>query len=116
MFLPLSQKDPSQNRGDKCCGFSLFPSYFTPRTPYIFYRYQTNSRHLPRTNLSQQVAQEVRKHFGDIVIPTEIPRAVRVSEAPSFQQTVITYDPGSPGAQAYVKVAKEFALRHASVN
>jgi len=69
-----------------------------------------------RTNLSQQVAQEVRKHFGDIVIPTEIPRAVRVSEAPSFQQTVITYDPGSPGAQAYVKVAKEFALRHASVN
>ena len=66
-----------------------------------------------RTNLSQQVAEEVRKHFGDIVITTEIPRAVRVSEAPSFQQTVITYDPGSPGAQAYVKVAKEFAQRHA---
>ena len=65
-----------------------------------------------RTNLSQQVAEEVRKHFGDIVITTEIPRAVRVSEAPSFQQTVITYDPGSPGAQAYVKVAKEFAHRH----
>jgi len=65
-----------------------------------------------RTNLSQQVAEEVRSHFGDIVIATEIPRAVRVSEAPSFQQTVITYDPGSPGAQAYVKVAKEFALRH----
>ena len=69
-----------------------------------------------RTNLSQQVAEEVRSHFGDIVIATEIPRAVRVSEAPSFQQTVITYDPGSPGAQAYVKVAKEFALRHAGVN
>ena len=69
-----------------------------------------------RTNLSQQVAEEVRKHFGDIVITTEIPRAVRVSEAPSFQQTVITYDPGSPGAQAYVKVAKEFAHRHAGVN
>jgi len=68
-----------------------------------------------RTNLSQQVAEEVRKHFGDIVITTEIPRAVRVSEAPSFQQTVITYDPGSPGAQAYVKVAKEFAQRHAGV-
>ena len=51
-----------------------------------------------RTNLSQQVAEEVRKHFGDIVITTEIPRAVRVSEAPSFQQTVITYDPGSPGS------------------
>ena len=66
-----------------------------------------------RTNLSQQVAEEVRSHFGDIVIATEIPRAVRVSEAPSFQQTVITYDPGSPGAQAYVKVAKEFAIRHA---
>ncbi|MFM1986620.1 MAG: Sporulation initiation inhibitor protein Soj [Actinomycetota bacterium] len=69
-----------------------------------------------RTNLSQQVAEEVRKHFGDIVITTEIPRAVRVSEAPSYQQTVITYDPGSPGAQAYVKVAKEFAQRHAGVN
>ena len=69
-----------------------------------------------RTNLSQQVAEEVRKHFGDIVITTEIPRAVRVSEAPSFQQTVITYDPGSPGAQAYVNVAKEFAQRHAGVN
>ena len=66
-----------------------------------------------RTNLSQQVAEEVRSHFGDIVIATEIPRAVRVSEAPSFQQTVITYDPGSPGAQAYVKVAKECAMRHA---
>ncbi len=69
-----------------------------------------------RTNLSQQVAEEVRSHFGDIVIATEIPRAVRVSEAPSFQQTVITYDPGSPGAQAYVKVAKEFAMRHAGSN
>jgi len=69
-----------------------------------------------RTNLSQQVAEEVRKHFGDIVITTEVPRAVRVSEAPSFQQTVITYDPGSPGAQAYIKVAKEFAQRHSGVN
>jgi len=69
-----------------------------------------------RTNLSQQVAEEVRKHFGDIVITTEIPRAVRVSEAPSFQQTVMTYDPGSPGAQAYVKVAKEFAHRHSGGN
>jgi chromosome partitioning protein len=69
-----------------------------------------------RTNLSQQVAEEVRKHFGDIVITSEIPRAVRVSEAPSFQQTVITYDPGSPGAQAYVKVAKEFAQRHAGAD
>ena len=69
-----------------------------------------------RTNLSQQVAEEVRSHFGDIVIATEIPRAVRLSEAPSFQQTVITYDPGSPGAQAYVKVAKEFAMRHAGSN
>ena len=68
-----------------------------------------------RTNLSQQVAEEVRSHFGDIVIATEIPRAVRVSEAPSFQQTVITYDPGSPGAQAYVKVAKEFAMRHSGI-
>lgn len=65
-----------------------------------------------RTNLSNQVSEEVKKHFGDLVLNTPIPRSVRVSEAPSFQQTVIGYDPGSPGAQAYLRVAKEFAQKH----
>ncbi len=65
-----------------------------------------------RTNLSNQVSQEVQQHFGDLVLKTAIPRSVRVSEAPSYQQTVISYDPGSPGAQAYLDAAKEFAEKH----
>ena len=50
-----------------------------------------------RTRLADQVADEVRKHFGDLVLDAVIPRNVRVSEAPGFGQTVITYDPGSRG-------------------
>lgn len=66
-----------------------------------------------RTRLAQQVADEVRSHFGAKVIPTLIPRSVRVSEAPSYGQTVISYDPGSPGALAYLAAAKEFAISNA---
>jgi chromosome partitioning protein len=62
-----------------------------------------------RTRLASQVAEEVREHFGDTVMRTFIPRAVRVSEAPSFGQTVMTYDPGSPGALSYLEAAKELA-------
>ena len=62
-----------------------------------------------RTRLAAQVAQEVRNYFGDRVLPTAIPRSVRVSEAPSFQQTVLTYDPGSTGAQSYLQAAREMA-------
>ncbi|MGO2598126.1 ParA family protein, partial [Microbacterium gubbeenense] len=54
-----------------------------------------------RTRLSQQVADEVRQHFPDEVLQTMIPRSVRVSEAPSFGQTVISYDGSSAGAIAY---------------
>ena len=50
-----------------------------------------------RTRLSAGVADEVRSHFGDQVLRTAIPRSVRVSEAPSYGQTVMTYDPGVPG-------------------
>ena len=50
-----------------------------------------------RTRLAAGVADEVREHFGDQVLRTSIPRSVRVSEAPSYGQTVMTYDPGSPG-------------------
>ena len=64
-----------------------------------------------RTILSKQVAEEVRKHFRDQVLETVIPRSVRVSEAPGFGQTVVTYDPNSPGALSYREAAKEIAQR-----
>jgi chromosome partitioning protein len=62
-----------------------------------------------RTRLAAGVAQEVRAHFGDQVLRTYIPRSVRVSEAPSYAQTVMTYDPGSPGAMSYLDAARELA-------
>jgi chromosome partitioning protein len=68
-----------------------------------------------RTRLASQVADEVRDHFGEIVLGTVIPRSVRVSEAPSYGQSVITYDPGSSGAQAYLEAAREVAFRYAPV-
>ena len=64
-----------------------------------------------RTRLSQQVAEEVRSHFGSTVLETLIPRSVRVSEAPSYGQSVMTYDPGSTGAVAYLEAAREIAHR-----
>lgn len=64
-----------------------------------------------RTKLSDEVANEVRRHFGDAVLKNVIPRSVKVSEAPGFGQTVIGYDPGSRGALAYMDAAKEFAER-----
>ncbi|MDY6049641.1 MAG: ParA family protein [Corynebacterium sp.] len=66
-----------------------------------------------RTNLSNEVAEEVRGHFGDAVLTTVIPRNVRVSEAPSYGQTVLDYDPGSPGAAAYMAAARELAEKGA---
>ncbi|GAA0620762.1 ParA family protein [Sporichthya brevicatena] len=62
-----------------------------------------------RTRLAQQVAEEVRSHFGDIVLRTAVPRSVRISEAPSYGQTVMTYDPGSAGALTYLEAAREIA-------
>jgi chromosome partitioning protein len=64
-----------------------------------------------RTRLAAGVADEVREHFGDQVLRTYIPRSVRVSEAPSYGQTVMTYDPGSPGAMSYLEAARELAGR-----
>ncbi len=66
-----------------------------------------------RTRLAQQVAEEVRGHFPDQVLTTMIPRSVRVSEAPSFGQTVISYDGQSAGAIAYREAAVEIASRTA---
>lgn len=68
-----------------------------------------------RTRLSSQVADEVRAHFPDEVLEATIPRSVRVSEAPSFAQTVITYDPQSTGARCYQEAAAEIAHRGAAM-
>ena len=60
-----------------------------------------------RTKLAEQVAQEVRNHFGEKVCRMVIPRTVRLSEAPSFGQPILTFDPTSRGAVAYRELAKE---------
>ena len=67
-----------------------------------------------RTNLANQVAQEVREHFPDQVLSTPIPRSVRISEAPSYGQTVIGYDTNSAGSLSYREAASEMARRGAS--
>ncbi len=64
-----------------------------------------------RTRLANDVADEIRKHYPNELIDIPIPRAVRVSEAPGFKQTVMTYDAASPGAIAYMAVARELATR-----
>src|SRR5699024_5184952 len=60
-----------------------------------------------RTKLAEQVAREVREHFGDKVCRTVIPRNVRISEAPSFGQPISAFDPSSRGAVAYRELARE---------
>ncbi len=65
-----------------------------------------------RTRLSGEVAAEVRAHFGDRVIPTAVPRSVRLSEAPGFGQTALTYAPGSPGALSYLEAARDIARQN----
>jgi len=66
-----------------------------------------------RTNLSQQVVNDVRKHFGERVYKTVIPRTVRLSEAPSFGKSILEYDSSGAGATAYRGLAREFIRRHA---
>jgi chromosome partitioning protein len=68
-----------------------------------------------RTRLAAQVADEVREHFGETVLRSVIPRSVRVSEAPSYGQSVMTYDPGSSGALAYLAAAQEIAYRNNAI-
>jgi chromosome partitioning protein len=64
-----------------------------------------------RTNLGQQVVAEVQNHFPSEVFQTIIPRNVRLSEAPSYGQTILSYAPQSAGAQAYAALAQEFLQR-----
>ena len=67
-----------------------------------------------RTNLSDQVVNEVRKHFGKRVYNTVIPRTVRLSEAPSFGKSILEYDSTGAGAIAYRALAREFIKRHSA--
>lgn len=67
--------------------------------------------HDGRTKLSDQVAEEVRSHFGEKVLATIIPRSVKVSEAPGYGMTVLEYDPGSRGAMSYLDAGRELAHR-----
>lgn len=69
-----------------------------------------------RTNLARQVADEVHNHFSDQVLKTRIPRSVRIAEAPSYGQTVLTYDPTSSGALAYQEAARELSERAVIAN
>ncbi|MFP4600517.1 MAG: ParA family protein [Persicimonas sp.] len=65
-----------------------------------------------RTNLSEQVADEVNRHFGELVFDTKIPRNVRLSEAPSYGEPIIRYDDSSRGAKTYRSFAREFLNRN----
>jgi chromosome partitioning protein len=60
-----------------------------------------------RTNLTRQVAADLREFFGDEVFKTVIPRSIKLAEAPSFGKPILTYDPRSRGAESYIKLAKE---------
>ena len=60
-----------------------------------------------RTNLTRQVAADLKEFFGDQVFRTVIPRSVRIAEAPSFGKPILTYDPRSRGAESYIQLAKE---------
>jgi chromosome partitioning protein len=64
-----------------------------------------------RLNLSRQVVEDARRHFGDLVFQTVIPRNIRLAEAPSFGKPIIAYDVSSVGAQAYLAVAGELIQR-----
>ena len=64
-----------------------------------------------RTNLNTQVVEEVRNYFKDAVFKTVIPRNVRLAEAPSYGMSIISYDKGSKGAKAYLKLANEIIRR-----
>ena len=66
-----------------------------------------------RTNLTQQVIEDVKNHFQETVFKTIVPRTVKISEAPSFGKPIALYDPNSKGAKCYEDIAKEFIKRFA---
>ena len=64
-----------------------------------------------RTNLAQQVTQELKRHFGDKLLDTIIPRNIRLAEAPSYGKPALLYDVRSRGAESYIRLAKEIMDR-----
>jgi chromosome partitioning protein len=66
-----------------------------------------------RTNLAQQVAEELRKYFGERLCATTIPRNIKLAEAPSHGQPALLYDVRSRGAESYIRLAKEILDRQA---
>jgi chromosome partitioning protein len=69
-----------------------------------------------RTQLSLQVVSEVAKHFPDLIFHTVVPRSVRIAEAPSHGEPLVSYDPGSRGAKAYDELTSELLARESKVN
>lgn len=69
-----------------------------------------------RTTLAREVLEEIRTHFPEKTLRTVIPRSVRISEAPGFAQTILTYDPDGPGAIAYREAANELAKQGATLS
>jgi len=67
-----------------------------------------------RTNLAQQVAEELKKYFGEKLCTTTIPRNIRLAEAPSHGKPALLYDPRSRGAESYIRLAKEMLDRYAA--
>ena len=67
-----------------------------------------------RTNLAQQVAEELKKYFGDKLCTTTIPRNIRLAEAPSHGKPALLYDVRSRGAESYIRLAKELLDRYAA--
>jgi chromosome partitioning protein len=61
-----------------------------------------------RTNLSRQVVEEIRRHFPSTVFASIIPRSIKLGEAPSYGETILSYAPGSSGALAYSALCEEF--------
>ena len=67
-----------------------------------------------RTNLAQQVAEELKRHFGEKLYSTTIPRNIRLAEAPSHGKPALLYDVRSRGAESYIRLAKELLDRYAA--
>ena len=65
-----------------------------------------------RLNLSRQVAEDARAHFGDLVFESVVPRNIRLAEAPSFGKPIISYDVSSVGAKAYLGAAAELIAKY----
>lgn len=69
-----------------------------------------------RTNLTKQVANDLKEFFADEVFQTVIPRSIRLAEAPSFGKPILAYDVSSKGAESYIKLAKEIMASHEQAN